>query len=197
MKCESLVYITALCSIYFTNIALAKKDYYEILGVKKDATEKQIKRAFPYEVLSDPKKRKNYDQFGDTGDQAGGGGGQGFDNFHFNFNDFFKGFDDAFHAHKDRHHQHQQHFNFGDNGGSFFNFDDLFDDEDEDDNGFFEPFGDSMKFSFGGFGDDDEDDLFGFHNSYDFDHNNIHERNMHRHQQNMNKHHNLHNKHRM
>ena len=70
-----------------------KKDYYEVLGVPKDASEKDIKRAYrklamkyhpdqseapdaeerfkeiseAYAVLSDPEKRKKYDQFGHAG----------------------------------------------------------------------------------------------------------------------------------
>ncbi len=82
-----------------------KRDYYEVLGVSKDAGADDIKRAFrklakqyhpdmndgdktseakfkevneAYEVLSDADKRAQYDQFGHAGPQAGfGGGGYG------------------------------------------------------------------------------------------------------------------------
>jgi molecular chaperone DnaJ len=89
-----------------------KKDYYELLGIKKDASESEIKKAFrklarkfhpdvnpgdkvaeqkfkeineAYEVLSDVKKRQQYDQFGhaafDAGFDQGAGTGQGFEGF--------------------------------------------------------------------------------------------------------------------
>lgn len=96
------------------------KDPYEILGVNKDATEADIKKAFrqlarkyhpdnretgnedkfkdanhAYEILSDPKKRSIYDQYGAAGFQGQGMGGAGYD-FVFNdlsdiFSEFFGG----------------------------------------------------------------------------------------------------------
>lgn len=82
---------------------MAEEDLYDVLGVKKDASEAEIKRAYrklaakyhpdvnhepgaeekfkkineAYETLSDDQKRAQYDQFGTTGSQAGGFGGQG------------------------------------------------------------------------------------------------------------------------
>jgi molecular chaperone DnaJ len=84
---------------------MAKRDYYEILGVNRDASEDEIKKAYrklamkfhpdrnpdnpkaeeqfkeakqAYEILSDAKKRGAYDQFGHAGVDAGAGmGGAG------------------------------------------------------------------------------------------------------------------------
>ena len=95
---------------------MAQRDYYEILGVGKDAGADEIKKAFrkqaiehhpdrggdeakfkelneAYEILKDPEKRKRYDQFGhagvgnDPGAGYGGfGGGQG-QSMNFDFGD--------------------------------------------------------------------------------------------------------------
>ena len=91
------------------------KDLYEILGVDKNATDDQIKKAFrkkareyhpdvnkdpdaeerfkeineAYDVLSDSQKRAQYDRFGTIPGAAGGGyGGQGY----VDFEDIFGGF---------------------------------------------------------------------------------------------------------
>lgn len=221
MNCDQLFYLSALCCVMTLDFSIvhgAKKDLYQILGVKRDAKEKEIKRAFrklaikyhpdknkdpdaekkfveiakAYEVLSDPEKRRRYDQFGDDGEQGGGGGGGG--GFNFNFDDFFKGFDEAFRSHKSHHDHthnqaHQNGFKFhfgGGNGGQhaqFFNFDDLFDDEGSDDGGDFfnfDPF--SNLFDFG-----DEDDFFGnhVHNHYDRQHNDPHAQHMNHHARHM------------
>ena len=83
------------------------KDYYNILGISKGASDDEIKKAFrklahkyhpdigggddakfkeineAYQVLSDKQKRGQYDQFGSSFDQAGAGGGQGSGGFDF------------------------------------------------------------------------------------------------------------------
>lgn len=101
-------------------IGLAGKDYYEILGVSRDADAKSIKRAFlkkarqlhpdvsddpnaeelfkevneAYSVLSDEQKRQNYDRYGSADGPAGFGGD------YVDMSDFMSGFgmDDIFSA---------------------------------------------------------------------------------------------------
>ena len=97
---------------------MAKKDYYEVLGVNRDAPEEEIKKAYrklamkwhpdrnpdnpkaeehfkeakeAYEILTDGSKRAAYDQFGHAGvDQAAAGAGAGFSgNFADAFGDIF------------------------------------------------------------------------------------------------------------
>lgn len=103
----------------------AKRDYYEVLGVDKNADEKTIKSAYrkkaiqyhpdknpgdkeaeekfkeaaeAYDVLSNPEKRAKYDQFGHNMGPQGfpGGGGGGFHAGGFSMEDIFSQFGDIF-----------------------------------------------------------------------------------------------------
>lgn len=111
---------------------MSKRDYYEVLGVKKDASDDEIKKAFrklaikyhpdknpgnkeaeakfkeaneAYSILSDKTKRQRYDQFGHAGVGGAGGssGGNPFEGFNFN----------------------GQSFNFDFGGGGFGGLDDI------------------------------------------------------------------------
>lgn len=104
---------------------MEKRDYYEVLGVKKDATAAQIKAAYKkmaikyhpdrnpdnqeaeekfkeaaeaYDVLRDDQKRARYDQFGHAG-VGGAAGGGGFGGGGMNMDDIFSMFGDIFGGH--------------------------------------------------------------------------------------------------
>ena len=100
---------------------MAKRDYYEVLGVSKSSSADQIKSAYrklavkfhpdknegdkgaeekfkeaseAYHVLSNPERKQNYDNFGHAAFENGGGGRGGFGNFDFSshFSDIFEDF---------------------------------------------------------------------------------------------------------
>ena len=103
-------------------MAETKRDYYEVLGVSKSATDDELKKAYrklakkyhpdinpgdkeaeakfkeaseAYAVLSDAEKRRQYDQFGHAAFEQGGGSG-GFGGFDFNAADMGDIFGDIF-----------------------------------------------------------------------------------------------------
>jgi molecular chaperone DnaJ len=100
---------------------MAKRDYYDVLGVNKSSTADQIKSAYrklaikhhpdknkgdkaaeekfkeaseAYHVLSNAERKQSYDNFGHAAFENGGGGRGGFGNFDFSshFSDIFEDF---------------------------------------------------------------------------------------------------------
>lgn len=193
-KANTLLLVLTMCVILSQLTHGGKKSPYELLGVQKNASDREIKKAFrklslqyhpdknkdpnaenifreiaeAYTILSDPEKRRRFDQFGyeDEANHGGGGSYGGGQQFHFNMHDFFKNFDDAFHhqakGHHDHHHHQQHHHSFGG-----FNFDDIFEGMDSDEFDFFNhphgsPFGGVEDFAHT-FGDGNS--FFGSHMS--------------------------------
>ena len=67
---------------------MSDQDYYQTLGVSRDASDDEIKKA--YEILSDREKRSRYDQFGQAGVDGNAGGFGGFGGAGgFDFGDIF------------------------------------------------------------------------------------------------------------
>ncbi|XP_062238924.1 dnaJ homolog subfamily B member 9-like [Platichthys flesus] len=139
MAAAQSVLLLAVHVLLISEFILAKRDYYDILGVPREATSREIKKAFhqlalkyhpdrnkgqdtedkfrdiaeAYETLSDDKRRREYDQFGhgpSAGESHGRGGGGGGGGGAYNFKQHYQSFNfDDLFKEHHEHHQ-QQHF---------------------------------------------------------------------------------------
>ncbi|XP_017280343.2 dnaJ homolog subfamily B member 9 [Kryptolebias marmoratus] len=144
MATAQAVLLLAVHVLLISEFILAKRDYYDVLGVPRDASERQIKKAFhklalkyhpdrnkepdaeakfreiaeAYETLSDDRRRREYDKFGQdasSGEGYRGGGSdydfrQHFQSFNFNFDDIFKDFDPFGEQQQQQQQRRQHHF---------------------------------------------------------------------------------------
>jgi curved DNA-binding protein CbpA len=171
-----LLLTATYCCVFLYCDVEAAQDHYKTLGVKRNASIKEIKKAFrklalkyhpdknknkdaqetfmkiskAYEVLSDPKQKEIFDLYGDGEHRATDGGFKNGD-----FSQFFEQFERAQNVHRQGQHFHRQnsggfhHFTFGDSG-SFFDFDGVFGGADRNEQDIFGSFGKRTKQNRGG-----------------------------------------------
>ncbi|CAG5126154.1 unnamed protein product [Candidula unifasciata] len=136
---RGLCFLAALyCTVILYEVVESAEDYYKVLGVKRKATQKEIKKAFrklalkyhpdknkakdanekflkitkAYEILSDPKKRQIYDMYGDEDQKSAPPGSQQGD-----FNQFYQQSNKNSQFHGGQFHQHGGQFH--QHGGQF------------------------------------------------------------------------------